>query len=174
MNADSNPSVCGPSFGVVLVAIGLLASLLASGLEYHPLGDNRDPGPRAFPIGLGVCLLAGGAVELAQWARRRTKARHSDSHDAVSWFASARSAVTHPRNRDAWLLVVGLAIYVPAIFWVGFASGTLLFAGATMWRLGTRWWMAGAMSLLLVVVIQLLFGTLFHVQLPAGRLSLPF
>lgn len=174
MNTDSNPIHGGPSFGVVLAAMGLLAVLLASGLEYHPLGDNRDPGPRAFPLGLGVCLLAGGAAELVQWVRRRAKTRRSDSPDAASWFSSVRPAVASPRNRDALLLVAGVAIYVPAISWVGFALSTVMFSGAAMWRLGTRWWLAGALGLLLVVVIQLLFGTLFHVQLPAGRLGLPF
>lgn len=174
MNTDSTPTHAGPSFGVVLVVAGLLAVLLASGLEYHPLGDNQDPGPRAFPLGLGVCLLAGGVAELVQWARRRVKTRCAGSHEAASWFSSARSAVVSPRNRDAWLLVVGLGIYVPAIPLAGFAVSTFMFAGTAMWRLGTRWWMAGALGLLLVAVIQLLFGTLFHVQLPAGRLGLPF
>jgi hypothetical protein len=69
-------------------------------------------------------------------------------------------------SRDAVFLLVSLIIYLVAMPWIGFVISTALFAFAMMWRLGTRWWLAGLGSAVIVSAIHLLFVVLFKVQLP--------
>ena len=126
---------------------------------YETLGQNHDPGPRAMPILLAtllvLCLVAEGYL-----SRRREDA------PLKCGARSAECGSTSWMSADAVFLLVALVIYVVAMPWIGFSASTFAFAGAVMWRLGTKWWLAAAGSVVLVVAIHLLFVVLFKVQLP--------
>ena len=153
----------GASFGPVLIGTGLTAILLSQGIDYTALGDSQDPGPRMFPVALGIFLVLGGAYEWIRWFLDRRRAPAGSA--SPSWAAGARSMATDPQNRDVLILVAALCVYIPAISWLGFSASTLLFAVAIMRRLGARWLLTGVMSVVLVVGINLLFVSLFKVQL---------
>jgi Tripartite tricarboxylate transporter TctB family len=178
------------SIGPVVMLVGLLAILLSRGISRHRLGDNHDPGPRAFPVGLGVCLILGGALQTAYSGRHRkqrsaptaTAGESVERNDSISRPAGlepsldsqARPGFFGRINFDVLILLAALALYIPAISWLGFSLSTLLFSLGLMRRLGTGWLLAGLMSLALVVAIHLLFVTLFKVQLPTGVWGMPF
>jgi hypothetical protein len=141
------------SLGLALVVVALLALAFARMIPDSALGNNRDPGPRAFPLLLSAALLIGGIIQLVR-------------HFAIG---------SIPRgDRNVAILLAALVLYVPAIAWIGFALSTLLFSAGTMTWLGTRWFISVLISIGLVVVVEVLFVLLFKVQLPAGALGLPF
>jgi len=142
---------------------------------YETLGRNHDPGPRAMPILLAtllvLCLVSEGFL-----SRRRESALTSGPalrtpHSALEQSLLASAAKNKElsaswMSADAVFLLVALVVYVVAMAWIGFSASTFVFATAVMWRLGTKWWLAAAGSMVIVVAIHLLFVTLFRVQLP--------
>jgi hypothetical protein len=118
---------------------------------YETLGYNQDPGPKAIPLfvtaALILCLVLEGFLS-------RRRAAGPAANGAIRLSATA------------WFALVGLALYLILMPWIGFAVSTLAFTFAMMWRLGTRWWLGLAASIIIVLTIHLLFVTLFKVQLP--------
>jgi len=100
-------------------------------------------------------------------------------HLVRSWIPSASQASKSvdpsvvPQTRAFLLFVVALICFVVLIPWLGFTAATWLFAFGMIWYQGSAWYQALCVSTLLVLGIRLLFGMLFHVQLPAGVLGLP-
>jgi putative tricarboxylic transport membrane protein len=158
----------GWSLGPALIFVGVAAIVLSGNIVLTGLGDTRDPGPRAFPLGVGICLVLGGMYQLGLWVARGGRA------GAIFNLASARNFLADTRNRDAWVLIGALCLYVLAISWIGFSLSTVVFGTGMMMRLGASWWLAGGMSLLLMAAINVLFVGLFKVQFPAGVVGLPF
>jgi hypothetical protein len=156
--------------GGALIVVGALAVYWAGDIPDRGLGANQDPGPRAFPIGLGVCLILGGLYELGRGLieKRGTRGGLTERHGLTR----GQACLLSPANRDLCLLLAGLAVYLLAIPWLGFSISTGLFATGMMSRLGVRWYWAMTVSIVLVVIIHLLFVNLFRVQLPPGRLGL--
>jgi len=175
MSDPASDAASGRSLGPVLLLVGLLGLYFAGGIAASSLGDNQDPGPRAFPMVLSGLLALGGLVETVRGVVVQRGAKRSGAVWGVgtSW-SRLRDRLGEPGNRDAMLLVLALVIYVPAIGRIGFGLSTLVFAALIMVRLGARWWSALTVSLGLVVVVHLLFVTLFRVQLPVGVLGLPW
>jgi hypothetical protein len=122
---------------------------------YATLGENHDPGPRAVPLALLTLLL--GALGAELWAGYRSR--------VPGELPGGAATAGGGRGRAVWLMA-GLGLYLAVMPWVGFAASTWPFAFALMWWLGTRWWLAGLVSGLLVGSVQLLFVMLFKVQLP--------
>jgi hypothetical protein len=160
----------GWSLGPALIVVGLTAVVWSGDIPRTGLGDTHDPGARAFPMGVGVCLVLGGIYQLVLWARGRGSGGNFSMHNMSKALATCLDA----KNRDAWILVGALLLYVPAILWLGFSLSTLLFSLGLMVRLGAGWKLAVMMSLVIVVVINLLFAGLFKVQFPGGSIGLPF
>jgi hypothetical protein len=168
---EAHPLRTGWSFGAGLLAVGLLALWLSNDIDATRLGDTRDPGARALPRILAAILIAGSVLQLAGWmrARLRAKAVGLPLRDAAEATATEPAA-----SVDAVILLVATVVYIPLIAWAGFALSTTLFVIAIMIRLRARWLTAIATALGLVIVVHVLFVTLFRVQLPTGRLGLPF
>jgi hypothetical protein len=180
-NASSQP---GRAFGLFLICVGLFAWFFTRDIT-HSLGDNHDPGPRTFPGGLGFLLAAGGVCLVIRSFYRGKKGNAPlpatpiaaptepppSGQEAPGSLPSA-SLLTDRGNRDVLFLVLALALYLPAINWLGFSLSTFAFATVMMTRLGARWLLAVGMSILLVVAIYLLFVRLFRVQLPEPMFSL--
>jgi putative tricarboxylic transport membrane protein len=159
-------------FGGGLVLLGALAIGLALQIEVLGLGQNQDPGPRAFPIVLGAILLIGGLFEIAISFTRVDSSKSDPEQEAKGDGPDGPVALNGPKNMI--LIFVGLCLYVGLIGVLGFALSTFLFAVSMMIRLGVRIRISLLSSLGLLLGIHLLFVRLFKVQLPTGMMGLPF
>ncbi len=132
------------------------------GADYEGLGRSMgDPGPRAMPWALAAALvLATGA----EWRRCRRAAAGARATPAPAQASPGTGPTARPPIPAA--VLAGLVAYVGILPWAGFSLATLIFATALMWRLGTRWWLAGLVAALLVAGVHLLFVNLFKVPLP--------
>jgi tripartite-type tricarboxylate transporter receptor subunit TctC len=130
--------------------------------------DTHDPGPMFFPTVLAALLAGFGAVS---WWKGRDGTAQEPPAAGSPRAELGTVALNWPR---VLLLLAGLAAYVLALPWVGFALSTLLFAVLTLRWLGSRWPLAAVVSLAIVAVVQTLFVGVFKVQLPGGQLGLPF
>jgi hypothetical protein len=160
----------GWSLGPVLITVGALTLFLAQDVPQTSLGNNQDPGPRAFPVALAVLLILGGIYELGRFLLRR--ARPGAPTTAATGLRRLWKPLARPENRDALILIGALAFYLTVMPWVGFPLATLAFSAGMMLRLGAPWKLATPVSVGLVVAIYLLFTVLFKVQLPPGVLGL--
>lgn len=141
--------------------------LVAAGSITVP-GSTNTLGPRAFPYLVGGMLVAAGVVLTVLILSGR--AGEEEGGEDVD-----------PTVRTDWLtvvlLVVALVVHVFAINVVGWPfAAALLFAGAAV-ILGARpWWRAALVGLVLGLVIQVIFGGLLGLSLPAGPLleGVPF
>ncbi|MBT5706655.1 tripartite tricarboxylate transporter TctB family protein [bacterium] len=158
--------------GVGLALLGALAIGLALQIEVLGLGQNQDPGPRAFPMVLGVVLLIGGLFEVATSVVRIDSSKSNGDQGDEGVKANHSVSINGPMNMI--LIFVGLCLYVGLIGVLGFVLSTFLFAVSMMIRLGVRLRISLLSSLGLLLGIHLLFVRLFKVQLPAGMLGLPF
>ncbi len=145
--------------GAVLVGLALVVFALSRSIKSLGLGDNFDPGSKAFPLGLAAILGVGGLVEI--------------------WHSHRASATTNPPKRDnraktAAILLAGLSVYVFMLPWLGFALSTLLMATAMMKWLGNTWPRALVAVVVLIGIVYALFVVGFKVPLPGGVLNLPF
>ena len=163
MRADRLAGACFLVLGVAALVFGLR-------IEELGLGQNKDPGPRVFPMVLGAILALGGLMELG------VSLVKVGNHGSPSPDAGDRVEVRFNLSdfKNFWVVLLGLVLYAILIGVLGFSLSTLLFGVTMMVRLGVRWWVSVLVSLGLVVGIHLLFGQLFKVQLPAGSLGLPF
>lgn len=170
MSSSPPQETHGQSLGPVLILVGSIAVILANAIPESTLGDNQDPGPRAFPIALGTLVILGGAYELGRTLLLAR--RHAGGRPGPSWIPNVAALFRRPENHDVLILIGALTVYLAAMPWLGFAAGTWLFSVGMMVRLGARWPWAIAVSTGLVLIIHLLFVMLFKVQLPAGVLGI--
>ena len=149
--------------GIGLIATSLVALLLARSIQTIGLGDNFDPGSKAFPIGLSSLLAVGGLVEL--WRCRRSLKPGARRLNAAASDSKTKSV----------LILLGLfLIYVLLLPWLGFAISTLVMATVMMKLLGNAWKSSLLVSIVLITLIYFLFVMLFKVPLPGGIMNLPF
>lgn len=141
--------------------------LVAAGSITVP-GSTNTLGPRAFPYLVGGLLVAAGVALVVLVLSGR--AGEEEGGEDVD-----------PTVRTDWLtvvlLVVTLVVHVFAINVVGWPlAAAVLFAGAAV-VLGARpWWRAALVGLVLGLVVQVIFGGLLGLSLPAGPLleGVPF
>lgn len=156
-----------PSWVLALSAIALATLTIYFSTQIRAPANVRDgdPGPTAFPIGLGVVLLTGGLLESARIVASRRKRTLQKRPEAVS--PTAKEEKAEGRHAlVAMAAVIGYAWLIPRL---GFPLTSFLFATLAMTYLGMRWFWSAACALLLVVLIQVLFVVVFRVQLPSGR-----
>ncbi len=157
------------SLGLALCGVASVALYFSKDIRFTGLSAHGGVGPRAFPIGLGVCLLLGGIYEMACWLLAKPLAPANGSGGQLRPLESKSGGTV-----NVLLVLASLAIYIPAITWIGFSLSSWLFATALMTRLGNRLYWSALTSAALVAMIKLLFLYLFKVQLPDGNLGLPF
>jgi putative tricarboxylic transport membrane protein len=144
----------------VWLTIGLTAVLLGRAIKKPGFASNQDPGPQFFPILLGTLLALGGCILLLK-----------------SFYQPApktESSIDPLNNRSLLLFVIGFLAYLLAMPWIGFSLASITFVCLMIWQQGSRLGVALPLAIGLVIGIQILFVKLFHVQLPAGILGLPF
>lgn len=150
--------------GAVLVGLAVIVIGLAQSIRALGLGDNYDPGSKAFPVGLAIILAIGGLIEVWQ-GRRNRSVRHS---------ASSETTPPSGRTKTAALLLLGFGVYIGALPWLGFTLATLIMTNAMMIWLGNPWPRSIIGSIVLVGLVYTLFVVGFKVPLPGGVLNLPF
>lgn len=155
--APESPAAGDVWLGAAFVGLAVVVISLAQSIRALGLGDNFDPGAKAFPVGLALILGLGGLFEL--WRGWR----------------SGRPTRTAPgQAKSAALLLLGFGGYVFLLPWLGFGLSTLIGATAMMVWLGNPWARSILASAVLIGVIYALFVLAFKVPLPGGVLNLPF
>lgn len=141
------------------VGTSLLILFLTRSVHSIGLGDNFDPGPKAFPMGLSMLLLIGGLIELY-------KTRGTPS--------TTEAPKTETRAKTVLQLMGLFVIYVILIPWFGFSISSLVMATFMMVLLDNSWKLSLIVSIILIAVIYCLFVLLFKVPLPGGVFGMPF
>lgn len=165
MNPTFDKSLRQALSGAVWLVIGLVAVVLSLAIKKPGFANNQDPGPQFFPILLGALLATGGIVLVGNGLYSNWKRKKESS-----------TPVTQPSsNRSQALLwfIGGFAAYIFLIPWLGFTVSSTLYGFLLLWLQGSRWYVSLAMILILMIGIKLLFGLLFHVQLPEGEMGFP-
>lgn len=169
MAKEQSKAVDSPSFGLLLIVVGVLTLFLSSHIEAPAIGDENDPGPAGLPTAVAIMLLGGGTLLAANWIRK------SGTKTASTWLVQAPARLRHAfagsSRLNVWFALMGLTAYVVMIPWAGFSISTLLFGISMMIRLGSRWWLALLVSLLAVAIIRLVFVMMFDVYLPERLLE---
>jgi putative tricarboxylic transport membrane protein len=148
-----------PWLGAAFLAAGALVIFLSGSIHAIGLGDNFDPGAKAFPIGLSILLILGGLVELLPGGKSTS---------------SATASKSDPKTKTVLFLLGAFLAYVIILPWLGFSITTLIMATAMMILLGNSWKPSLLLSVTLIAIIYLLFVLLFKVPLPSGVFGMPF
>jgi len=168
------PTAAGPPrrrWGELVLAAATAALggyvLVAAGGITVP-GSANTLGPRAFPYLVGAMLVVAGLALVVLVLTGR--AGEEEGGEDVD-----------PTVRTDWLtvvlLVVTLVVHVFAINVVGWPFAAAILFGGSAVVLGARpWWRAALVGLVLGLVVQVIFGGLLGLSLPAGPLleGVPF
>jgi putative tricarboxylic transport membrane protein len=146
-------------FALIVLAVGVV-TLVGVFTTRVPAGARV--GPTVFPAFVSILLLAAGAVILIGVLRGR-------------YGTPDESEDLDPNARTDWLtlakitgLVIAFLLLITPMGWT--PAATLLFGGVA-WTLGTRrWWLGFVIGFALALVVQIVFGELLGLSLPAGPL----
>jgi hypothetical protein len=179
MNLPAAKRMADVSFGISLILLGALALFLAPQTGPGLGTASRDPGSAAFPHATSLILIAGGVFDVvsgivASRRRLRSQTEVPDAEASSRDLHAVSGGEAKAGTMDAVFLLVAVVVYIPAIAWLGFSLSTILFCVLVMLRLGAGWISSLLTAFGLVVVIHVLFVILFRVQLPTGRLGLPW
>ena len=108
-----------PWLGAAFLAAGALVIFLSGSIHAIGLGDNFDPGAKAFHIGLSILLILGGLVELLPGGKSAS---------------SATASKSDPKTKTVLFLLGAFLAYVIILPWLGFSITTLIMATAMMIR----------------------------------------
>ena len=147
---------------IIFVCTLLLAGVYFWGTAQIPSLELGDPlGPKAFPRMLGVGLLIGAVMLLAEILRdrKKTMAGGKDS-DALKW---------EPHNWVVVAVVAWTALYVALFEPLGYILATLIFLlGLTGYFNRGRHLMNGLTCVLFVAISYVAFTKLLGVNLARG------
>jgi len=147
---------------IIFVCTLLLAGVYFWATSRIPSLELGDPlGPKAFPRMLGVGLLIGAAMLLAEILRDRKKTKTAD----------AEVKVMHWERKD-WIVVAvaaWTALYIALFEPLGYMLATLIFlAGLTAYFNRGRHLMNGLTCVLFVVISYAAFTKVLGVNLARG------
>ncbi|WP_459384282.1 tripartite tricarboxylate transporter TctB family protein [Arthrobacter humicola] len=153
-------------FALVFVSVGVAGLATAGSIPIPP--SETGIGPRAFPyIVCGLLVLCGAGVVLQVLRGKVGQAEDSEDLDVTAktdWVALAKLV---------GFVVLHIFLIEPAGWPV---AAAVLFSGAA-WSLDAKpLWKAIAVSVILALVLQYVFGGLLGVSLPPGPLleGVPF
>lgn len=161
--APSSPT--GRPVGELVVALGALALGLYTVVGAFGIAVPSSAsvmGPRAFPVAVGLLLVAAaGAVLVGLGRGRRGEAEGGEDLD--------------PTVRDDWrttaLVAAAFVAHLALVEVVGWAFAAAVLFGGTAWALGARpWWRGPLLGLALGLLVQLVFAAGLQVTLPPGPL----
>ena len=144
--------------GLGLLALGV-GYLAAAFLISEPEGGYATVGPRVFPIGIGIALVA-GSLWIAFRGNAAANASALDgSRGSADWRAAAPSAL---------VFLAYIALLEP----IGYLPATTVFIALESRLLGSRRWIRDLLAALVVTVsVYALFSLLLGLRLPAGVLA---
>jgi putative tricarboxylic transport membrane protein len=152
--------------------IGALVFLYLSGDLSGIHGSSYDPGAAFWPrITLGIVLLA-GIINLGSvvWNLRRENESVVPNFDGLWSQTSDAIAGLSRENRQFYLAVVAVFLYLAGLTPIGFIFTTPLFLFAFAWIAGYRYPVKLAVfSLLITLLLFALFRTMFNISLPFGN-----
>ena len=159
------------SFGLLLIGIAVIALIFSKDIQQPGIRSGGDPGPKAFPIAIAILMIVGGTFEAGRWFWQHRRSHRAYEEFPAEFADSEADDISAAGKLNVLILVIAMAVYLPAITFIGFSISTFLFATGMMIRLGTRAWLAAATTLGLLILIRLLFVFVFGVQLPEGLLD---
>ena len=159
------------SLGTGLAAAGAIY-LAAAFLIPEPEGRYAAVGPRVFPIGIGITLMA-----VALWIAFRRKGSSGSPPLPGASAAHGTSAVGAPATPPAdWRAAAPTAllflVYIVVLEPLGYLPATTAFITLESRLLGSRRWGRDLLAGLVVAVsVHALFSLLLGLRLPAGLLG---
>ncbi len=155
----------------MLLAAGLFG-FCARDIPRSGLAGAADPGPRALPLAMVMVVAAGGLVELTRASMLRFRAAGAGPTQE-SPDGQADAELPAPMSYQKFGILAGaVLVYLLALTWLGFQISTVVFVSSVLTWLGARWWSATLSGVVIVLIVRILFGELFHVQLPEGAFGL--
>jgi len=146
-------------FGIVLILLSIAVIMESLTFPETVSAGKKTPGPSFFPILLSVVLIIAGFQQIAAGARMPREGK------GPGWNWGASNSV---------IIILFLFLHVLLMEYLGYAVATLLFGVLLMVRLKAGFFRAMTVSALTVIFIVSIFGQVFHIQLPAGLLGLPW
>jgi len=146
-------------FGIVLLLLSIAVIRESLTFPETVSAGKKTPGPSFFPILLSVVLIIAGFQQIAAGTRMSREGK------GQGWTWGASNSV---------IIILFLFLYVLFMEYLGYAAATLLFGVLLMVRLKVGFFRALSVTALTVIFIVSIFGQIFHIQLPAGLLGLPW
>ena len=145
-------------FALALTAVGAMTVALAGSINVPISG--ADIGPRVFPYVVGTLLTVLGACLCVQVLRG--KVGEEESEEDVD-----ESAPTDWRT--VALLIGAIIVHTFLILPAGWPAAAFVLFAVVAWVLGARpWWHAVLIGIGLALLLQIAFGGLLGLSLPAG------
>jgi putative tricarboxylic transport membrane protein len=151
---------------------GALVFLYMSGDLSGIQGSNYDPGAAFWPRITLVIVLFGGMINLGIIFRnsRRENERISPDFNAVGVRMNNTITEMFRKNRQFYIAVVVVFLYLAGLTPVGFIFATPLFLFAFAWIAGYRYpGKLAVFSVLVTLLLFALFRTIFSISLPFGN-----
>ena len=146
-------------FGLILLVLS--ASVFWTSLSFPQAvsAGKRIPGPGFFPILLSVLLIPGGVHQIIAGLK-------------TPWSEGGKIVWSRGTANVPVLLALLLA-YVFLMERLGYALATFLFGMLLMLRLKVPFFKALLVAVSTTLFIVLVFGRVFHIQLPPGIIGFP-
>lgn len=148
--------------GVFCVALGVVVLNLT---RNFPAGQGyvHLTGPAFFPNVLAVILIVAGAAELISgFVNRKTLTPIT--------FDAARRVLQNPTANTILLTIVLMIFYTLFMKTIGFFTSSFVLLFLLMWRLGAGKLRALFSTFAVLLILYLVFGRIFFVNLPTGVL----
>jgi hypothetical protein len=140
--------------------------------------DKHDPGPAAICMLCAAALIILGITQAVQLLLASRSARptltstattHSDDPQQFNTIQDPTLA-----RRQAFLGVTTIAVYIFAVFQIGFGLATFTFGIVSMKSLGVSWSNTLLATISCIATVYLVFIELLGILLPTGRWDFPF
>lgn len=137
--------------------------------------DKHDPGPAAICLLCAAALVLLGITQAVQLLLTRPAAAAPQAADQLdASHQSIKPANPKLALQQAVLGVTAIAIYIFAVFQIGFGLATLVFGIVSMKSLGASWLSTLLATVSSIAIVYLVFIKLLGILLPTGRWDLPF
>lgn len=137
--------------------------------------DKHDPGPAAMCMLCAAALVLLGITQAVQQILNKpntvdpkTSAQFDDVHSTCT------SRISPIALQQALLGVAAIAIYIFAVFQIGFGLATLVFGIVSIKSLGASWLSTLLATATCIATVYLVFIELLGILLPTGRWDFPF
>ena len=147
----------------------------ATGITTAVVQDKHDPGPAAICMLCSIALILLGLTQAAQLLLTRSKNAPAKPTSAMEVsHRSTKSTDPALPLLQSILSVYAIAVYIFAVFQIGFGLATLVFGIVSMKSLGASWLATLLATATCIATVYLVFIELLGILLPTGRWDLPF